>query len=244
MAMRDSHRMFLQGFMSHGILIARDVRKLYKTSCARFNEPHPDEGLAEFVKVINAAIKPIHLEIRKAISEDTGSHCYGLVNTRESEITKLASDYTVNELEFFKKMIEAIVESDTGTISTIDSLNLVHQVDKMAKKEAEFLLKKLERENWLNKNAEGVYSLSPRSLLELEQYLFDQYPESTVQCNMCKRICVQGQDCTECPVKLHKHCANTYFNKMEIKRCPGQNCNQCWIHETGTSSKNKGVLLF
>lgn len=35
--MRDSHRMFLQGFMSHGILIARDVRKLYKTSCARFN---------------------------------------------------------------------------------------------------------------------------------------------------------------------------------------------------------------
>jgi len=32
------------------------------------------------VKVINAAIKPIHLEIRKAISEDTGSHCYGLVS--------------------------------------------------------------------------------------------------------------------------------------------------------------------
>ena len=40
MPMRDSHRMFLQGFMSHGILMARDVRKLYKTSCSRFKGNH------------------------------------------------------------------------------------------------------------------------------------------------------------------------------------------------------------
>ena len=37
MALRDSHRLFLQSFMSHGILASKDVRKLYEQACERFN---------------------------------------------------------------------------------------------------------------------------------------------------------------------------------------------------------------
>ena len=44
----------------------------------------PDDSslskLAQFVSVINANIKPFHLEIKKAISEENGSHWYGLVS--------------------------------------------------------------------------------------------------------------------------------------------------------------------
>ena len=40
MALRDSHRLFLQKFMSHGILASKDVRELYEQACERFGGEH------------------------------------------------------------------------------------------------------------------------------------------------------------------------------------------------------------
>ena len=36
MALRDSHRLFLQSFMSRGILPSKEVRQLYQQACERF----------------------------------------------------------------------------------------------------------------------------------------------------------------------------------------------------------------
>ena len=39
-------------------------------------------NLAMLVEVINMNVKPINLEIRKAISEETGAHFYALVSAQ------------------------------------------------------------------------------------------------------------------------------------------------------------------
>ncbi|KAK2176673.1 hypothetical protein NP493_647g00000 [Ridgeia piscesae] len=233
MALRDSHRLFLQSFMSRGILPSKEVRQLYQQACERFGEASDLGRLAEFVNRINIKISPLHLQIKKGINEVTAAQYYGLVNTAESDITRLSSTYTVNELEFYKKIIESIVDSDDGVMSSTDALNLTSQLEKkMLKKDAEDLISKFERDNWLELNPKGEIALSTRAILELDQYIQNQYPNLAVKCNMCHRLCLQGETCSRCDVKLHFSCAERYFDKQEKHHCPSSACNAPWPQDS------------
>ncbi|KAI8501563.1 Non-structural maintenance of chromosomes element 1 [Branchiostoma belcheri] len=123
-AMTDAHRMFLQSIMTHGALKAREVKALYKKCCETFNRPVEHENLGKFVNEINHHVGPFSMMIQKGVSEEDGVQYYALVNMMESDITHLASDYTETELEFFKKVLDLIVDSDTGVASSTDVLNL------------------------------------------------------------------------------------------------------------------------
>ncbi|XP_050400332.1 non-structural maintenance of chromosomes element 1 homolog [Patella vulgata] len=237
--LRDSHRLFLQSFMSRSVLDAKEVKTLYKSCCEKFNEEYitqEDERrlqLAEFVIVINNSIKPFHMEIKKGLSEDNGTNCYCLVSTSDTAITKMASDYTATELEYFKKLIELVVESDVGYIGSVEALNLTESLTntkKMSKTDAENLLKRMKADRWLILN-EGQVSLSTRTILELDMYITDTYPEAAKICELCKKLCLKGQMCEECGVKLHVHCASRIFSKQNQRKCLGQRCNAEWVHE-------------
>lgn len=238
MALRDSHRLFLQSFMSHGILITKDVRQLYVQACEQFGEPSDLRRLAEFVNTINSKISPLHLQIKKGINEVTTAQYYGLVNTAESDITRLSSTYIVNELELYKKIIESIVDSDNGLLSSTDALNLTSQLEKkMLKKDAEDLISKFERDNWLEINVNGEIALSTRAILELDQYIQAQYPNLAVKCNMCHRLCLQGETCKRCDVKLHFSCAGRYLDRQEHPHCPSSACNAPWPRDARRPSQ-------
>ncbi|XP_064605105.1 non-structural maintenance of chromosomes element 1 homolog [Liolophura sinensis] len=232
--MENSHRMFLQAFMSRGILDAKDVIKLFQLVCDRCNEPVPESAderkrrLAELVITINTAIKQFSLEIRKGVSEDNGANYYCLINIQESPITRMASDYTPNELEFFKKIVGSIVASETGTIGSTDALNLTNQLGKkMSKEAAQDMLRRMIRDNWMTL-VDGQYGMATRALLELEQYIREQYPNLATLCNLCKKLCLQCQTCEQCNTKLHRACAARFFNQKKDVRCPGINCNAVW----------------
>ena len=47
----------------------------------------PDD-LRDFVHAINEKIKPIHIEIKKGVSEHDGSNYFILINTLENEMTR------------------------------------------------------------------------------------------------------------------------------------------------------------
>ncbi|KAL3869497.1 hypothetical protein ACJMK2_042171 [Sinanodonta woodiana] len=232
--MTDSHRLFLQAFMSRGILDAKEVKSLFRTSCEKFktfiadNEEERRHQLTEFVITINNNIKPFHMEIKKGVSEEDGSNYYGLVNISESSITLLASDFTTNELDLFKKLVESIVDSDTGSVGSTDAINLVETLDKkMTRNDAQELLKKLESNKWI-KVMNGQVSLATRAILELEQYIFDMFPAIATRCNMCKKLCLKGQSCDSCPVRLHFHCASKFFSRQEVPKCPASDCKSPW----------------
>ncbi|XP_060085662.1 non-structural maintenance of chromosomes element 1 homolog [Ylistrum balloti] len=242
MSMRDSHRLFLQSFMSRGLLDAKEVRLLFRTVCLKFNEPTAAKEedrklqLLDFVRTINMKIRPFHMEIKKGVSEDEGVSYYCLVCTNESAITKLASDYTQSELEFFKKLVDQIVDNE-GEIGSTAAVNIVDKLDKnmkkMTRQDAQSLLQRLESAKWIIiHKGTGIVSLSTRCLLELEQYILDVYgaEDENLKCNMCNKLCVKGQSCDNCQTKLHLHCASRFFQNKDNPRCPNKTCGTSWPH--------------
>ncbi|ESO87581.1 hypothetical protein LOTGIDRAFT_127737 [Lottia gigantea] len=233
--LNSSHRRFLQSFMSRSVLDAKDVKHLYKNECEVYSsvEEESRRNFTEFVITVNNSIKPFHMEIKKGFSEEDGTNYYCLVSTSDTGITKLASEYTPTELEYYKKLIETIVETEEGYIGSMEALNLVEHLTKtkkMTKTDAENLLQRLQESKWVTvKN--GEISLSTRTILELEMYIKDTYPEITKLCEICKKLCIKGQSCDDCGVKLHIRCATNIFSKQTQRKCPGQNCNAAWVHD-------------
>lgn len=244
-AMKDSHRMFIQSFMSKGILNATDVRSLYRKCCEQYNDianSQEDERkrLQEFVMLINNNIRQFEMEIKKGVSETDGSSFYGMVNTTETSITLLASRYTKDELEFFKKLVELIVDSDTGTVGSIDAVNIADSINRMSKNDAEELLEKFQHDKWIEKTGDtGRYYLATRAVIELEQYIFDMYPALALRCNMCKKLCLQGDSCTQCNTKLHFHCGMKYFHGQQELKCPNADCRAPWTNGVERYNRNK-----
>lgn len=199
-AMRDSQRLFLQMFMSQGMLGKDDVGDSFKEACTRFGEQallektKVWENIVECIRVINVNIRDLQLEIKRAVDEFTGDYYYVLVSKFDSPLAKLSPEFTNEELDLFKKLMESICTSDSGTLTSSDALNLTDQIDKqkrLSKADAEKFYARLEREKWLMKQPRGRYYLSARTIAEFEPYILDQF--AVTKCNMCQKLCVQGQ---------------------------------------------------
>ncbi|KAK7501082.1 hypothetical protein BaRGS_00007567 [Batillaria attramentaria] len=241
-AMTPAHQMFLQAFMARGLLNSKEVKDLFRKSLELNDVQVPESEeerkrqLVKFIRTISDHVSPFHLDIRKGVSEDDGTNFYCLVNNVENHITKMASDYSSSELDFFKKLVEQIVEND-GAIGSTAALNIVTQDKKLTKNDAQDLLLRLENDRWIMQK-EGKVSLSIRSILELDQYIQDVYPDSVKKCNVCKQICLKGQMCEDCGVKIHIHCAIRFFHRQENPRCPDQDCGAQWTHPVPSPSKS------
>uniref|UniRef100_A0A2D4GVJ1 Non-structural maintenance of chromosomes element 1 homolog n=3 Tax=Micrurus TaxID=8634 RepID=A0A2D4GVJ1_MICCO len=168
------------------------------------------------------------MEIRKGSAEDSGETYLALVNLAETDITKMASDFSKNELEVFKKTLDLILMSGNGFASSIEILNLADQLKPMKKVEVERVVQQLVQRKWLCEK-EGEYSLHIRSILELEQYIFRHYPESARKCHICHSLSVQNQVCEACGIVLHCSCLSKCFQAQPEPRCP--HCKQFWPHQ-------------
>ncbi|XP_039347103.1 non-structural maintenance of chromosomes element 1 homolog isoform X3 [Mauremys reevesii] len=152
--MTDGHRRFLQVLMSHGIMEGSVARTLHRDCCEIHKVYYAHDKLDDFINVVNIHLQPFFMQIRKGMSEDDGRTYYALVNLAETEITKMASDYTENELELFRKTMDVIIISESGFASSTDILNLADQLKtkKMKKKEAEQVLQNLVQDKWLSES--------------------------------------------------------------------------------------------
>uniref|UniRef100_A0A0B6ZPW6 Non-structural maintenance of chromosomes element 1 homolog n=2 Tax=Arion vulgaris TaxID=1028688 RepID=A0A0B6ZPW6_9EUPU len=222
----EKRKMFLQCFLSQGILNAREVKNLLKKCDVQVDSK---EEMAKYVQNANASIAFVNLEIKKGIQEEDGASFYCLVNTVETSISRMLSTYSPNELELFKKLIEQIVETEDGKIGSLAALSLTEKLDKrMGKEEAQNFLERLEKDKWIKKESDGKISLSVRSIVELDQYLKDMYQEVIKMCYICTKICLLGEICPKCGIKIHKKCAQTLFDNRTEKKCPDRHCRALW----------------
>uniref|UniRef100_A0A8D0KFJ5 Non-structural maintenance of chromosomes element 1 homolog n=1 Tax=Salvator merianae TaxID=96440 RepID=A0A8D0KFJ5_SALMN len=227
--MSDAHRQFVQALLARGIVERPEAGKLHQWCCERHHVYYAHDKLDDFINVVNIQLQPLSMEIRKGLAEEDGRPCYALVNLAETDITKLACDYTESELELFKKTMDLIVLSGNGFASSTEILNLADQLKpkKMKKMEAEQVLQTWVQEKWLLEK-EGEYTLHTRSILELEPYILRHYPDSARKCHVCHRLCIQGQLCEDCGITLHLPCLAKYFRAQAEPRCP--QCKQFWPH--------------
>ncbi|XP_062956386.1 non-structural maintenance of chromosomes element 1 homolog isoform X2 [Cynocephalus volans] len=228
--MTDVHRRFLQLLMTHGVLEERDVKRLQKHCYEVHDRNATVEKLEDFINNINSVLESLYIEIKKGVTEDDGRPFYALVNLATTSVSKMATDFAENELDLFRKALELIIDSETGFASSTNILNLVDQLKgkKMRKKEAEQVLQKFVQNKWLIEK-EGEFTLHGRAILEMEQYIWETYPDATKMCNICHRLLIQGQSCETCGIRMHLPCVAKYFQSNPEPHCP--HCNDYWPHE-------------
>lgn len=229
--MRESQRLFLRSLMSKQFLSEKETRNMYRKACNAFGDDGAPENFVNFVEAVNKNLRSLDMEIRQGISEDSGAVHYGLVNTAEDEHSKMATDFSPNEITFFKKVMDAIVTSTDGTVSSLEAMNIGPDLEKRINiTRAEELLRRLVKDQWMSEST-GSYSLGPRAMLELHPYLKRVYEDDIVDCMMCHTIAIKGQCCTQCDGKIHKRCAARYFQGRAQKNCPNPHCGAVWMHQ-------------
>ncbi|CAN9510111.1 unnamed protein product [Ophioblennius macclurei] len=230
--MEDSHRRFLQAMMINGVIDQHGAKTLYRQCCEIHKTHYAADKLESFIETINSKLQPLFMQIRKGMSEDDGNQYYVLVNTAETDITRMSSDYADNELELFRKTMDLIVSSENGKASSTDILNSTDTMTskKLKKSDTEHLLKRLVADKWLNEN-QGEYTLSTRCIIEMEPYIRAMYQDQVKMCRICHNFAFQCQICDNptCGIKIHNPCVARYFKGRVEPRCPA--CDDFWPHE-------------
>ncbi|CAG8722183.1 4646_t:CDS:2 [Dentiscutata erythropus] len=263
MTYTNAHRLFVQASMSERFFTEAKAIDMYTKACSanngscfsqEFDLPAPEE-FQEFISTINQKLNLVDMEFRRSHDEDDGNPVWALVNTNGDEIAKLATEYSPAEISYFKRLIELIVTADDDAFSA-SSIMALKEASKiktqLSKSAAEILLQRFVDDKWLVQSQSGKYSMSQRTILELQAYLKDEFEEYLIECTLCYDIVTKGQRCDvlECKSRFHHHCARRFFSSQNEKVCPA--CKIAWKSSNivgeplriseGSSRRNKRAI--
>ncbi|KAL0946997.1 hypothetical protein HGRIS_013142 [Hohenbuehelia grisea] len=237
----DVQKLFLQSLLSRPFVSATLAQTIWarcvaavKAADPTLQIQHSSNRLAwdDFVARINVDLNGLDLEFKNLHDENTGREMYCLVNLKGDDVAQLATDYTPNEIAFFKAILEQIMLAphESYCISSLAALREVSNLkSSMTKTQGELLLSSFVAKGWLHKTKRGRYTLSTRTELELLQYLKSTYPEEVLDCNVCDKIITRGIACpnADCQNRMHFHCFATY--RRQKGTCP--DCTTDWPRE-------------
>ncbi|KAJ6496618.1 Nse1 non-SMC component of SMC5-6 complex-domain-containing protein [Mycena vitilis] len=238
---KDVQRLFLQAVLSRGVLSGKLAQTLWAKSKdavmaadENLDIPHSDarEEWDAFVAKVNEALDPLDLEFRHSQEETMhGREMYAIVNRKGDEVAQMATDYTPGEIAFFKAIVEQIMlaprESfSMSSLAALREISALKPKSNMSKTQAEVVLGSFVAKGWLLKSKRGRYSLSTRTLLELEPYLKSTYPEEIIECVICSEIMTKGVACptANCKVRIHYHC----YTKWMVRNHQCTTCKSDW----------------
>ena len=123
----NTHRSFLQGMLSRGAVTEESAREIYRQAAEAASPSHgassqpgaahsglicentdlstETQDFSAFVSTINKRLKPLSLELATVRMESSGEKWVGVVNRAQDAASKLATTYTLAELEFFRKAV-------------------------------------------------------------------------------------------------------------------------------------------
>lgn len=196
----NSNRAFLQAFLARNTLTYETSKPLLAAifSASEGQEVLPNDitqdDFASYVSAANTALSPLDLEIRSTFHQVSRDRVYALVNATSDEGIKLATGYSVEEIAFVKRVLDAMFEGGNNSwkreamcVGSMDALRLNKVTGGgqtpgaasvgLSMRDAESVMANLVDEGWLEKSTKGFYSLSPRALMELRGWLVDTYNE-------------------------------------------------------------------
>ncbi|KAI1376938.1 Nse1 non-SMC component of SMC5-6 complex-domain-containing protein [Hypoxylon crocopeplum] len=223
------------------------------------------EDFESFVSAASAAVSPFDMEIRSATHQVTKERVYALVNTTSDPVTQLATLHSAEEIAFVRRVIDAMFdkynsprmevlcldgmqanklrtaprneENNNENAAREDGQGATQSLKGLKSSEVEQVMHSMVDEGWFERSREGFYSLSPRALMELRQWLVDAYndPDAAAGewqrikfCEACREIVTIGQRCAErdCCVRLHDICQEAFWKSRREEKCP--RCKREW----------------
>jgi len=240
---KDVQRLFLQAVFSRGVISVKLAQALWAKSIEAVKAADESLDIAysgeraaweAFVTNVNNALNHLDFEFAHLQDEITGRDMYALVNRKGDEIAQMATDYTPFEIAYFKAIVEQIMLAprecySISSMAALREVTMLKSKSNMSKTQAEVVLGSFVANGWLLKSKRGRYSLSTRTLMELNPYLKSTYPGEYVECTICMDIMTRGIAChtPNCKTRLHYHCFSNF--RKNHHTCP--TCSANWPRE-------------
>ncbi|QIW95686.1 hypothetical protein AMS68_001204 [Peltaster fructicola] len=266
-----THRAFLQAFLARQVMTFVDAQAVLSTILTARDPNRPMQpgditrnDFDGYVQALNDAISPFDLEIRSTRHQQTHDEVHALVNTTSDAFTQMSTVQTADEIAFVRRVLDAMFEryntmhAEIMAITATQALKLAKLPQEESRRDsgtgtstaaaltqsqAESVLENMLSEGWFERSRAGFYSLTPRALMELREWLADTYNEPPAEdgeddeevqikirtCKACREIVTVGQRCPrrECLGRLHMHCAGRMFRAQNNQQiCP--ECKTPW----------------
>lgn len=211
------HKKFLQYMLYKRMPTKQDVGNVHK-------KLFPDKELSDMkdtIALCNSQIKDMSLDIQEVRCEVTGTVHYSLIPIVNHSFFKYSSAYTVQELEYFRDILNMIVTSQNGYMQSIDLLNSCTNISKF---DCQNLIQRFIDDKYLMEKAPGQICLTPLAIAEFEPLLKEQLGDQLNTCDLCRKICVFGFMCVGCQSKFHNYCQQRWIKKRSL--CP--KCGNDW----------------
>lgn len=178
-----------------------------------------------------------------AMFEENNSRTREIMAVKKMRATQLAKAPTRNRQSQAATQIDA-EEEPTQADANVKSINHA---------DCERVLQTLVSQGFFQVSRQLYYSLAPRGLLELRNYLKETYNEPPAEdddeeiepvirirdCEGCQEIVTIGLRCDnrDCGVRWHSRCANQFFGGQQegARRCP--KCKTDWTGNTYVGEK-------
>ncbi|SOV03329.1 uncharacterized protein UDID_06554 [Ustilago sp. UG-2017a] len=231
---------WLQSLLSHRIVPESFAKHLYQRCCAVAQYPYSESAYRSMVDEASKQLSMVDLEIRSSREQVSGKRMLALVNTKNDNVIQNATRYSPLEISFIKKLVEEIFKArrEAYSIPALEAVRLGSKLrTHMTRDATEELLKNLVDHRWIDYSADGIYTLSTRSLLELGNYLQNEFGDEYFHtCTHCKDLVTLGIGCGRkkhgCNIRYHLHCArSTIASAVDdddaLLRIAGFSCPAC-----------------
>ncbi|KAF9453211.1 hypothetical protein P691DRAFT_695193, partial [Macrolepiota fuliginosa MF-IS2] len=243
----DVNKLFLQAMLSRGVVPEKLARKIWQKCIEAVNAVDPskqirssnnDDAWHHFLNTINHSLDKLELALRPKRDQRTGQAVYSIVNLKGDAIAQMATDYTPAEITYFKAIVEQIMlaprhKYSVSSFVALREVSMIKPKSNITKSQAEAVLTTFVARGWLVKSKDGRYSLSGRSLLELQPYLQTNYADQIITCSLCEEILTTGIACSheDCKCRMHPHCFKRYSRARTNGPLPCKNCSKEWPRE-------------
>ena len=194
---------------------------------------------------INKKISPFDQKIIKYHYGLNSLYYYCFISTAKTSISKMQNVYSEQELDYFKLIINKVIENTEVFITPRDALNLSAEVpNKLLKIRAQFLLDKWLCSHYFFKNTDDKIYLGPKILNEFKELFQGQEIEYIKCCSLCDDIAIwvilnlltmtifikivlfQGTRCYKCNTIFHDACIQKFL--VRSTKCPS--CNDTFAN--------------
>ncbi|ORZ40213.1 hypothetical protein BCR44DRAFT_124365 [Catenaria anguillulae PL171] len=241
----DLQRVYIQSQMYKPFMREEEALAIYEQACLALGMPYRPDDFPGFLTNINQALDQLNLSIRqeKHHSRDI-SYCL-LINEEADELSKLATTLTPPQIGVFRTLVNKILDSPQGQLTSMDVLNTVPSTLMTKAVFEKTVLHKLVAEGWLEETTRGNYTVGIRTLVELKKFIEEGHPDLD-RCLHCENVAIIKIECQtpDCNATYHRRCLEERKNRAGA-RLPCGKCQQpimipadVYSSTTGSSSRS------
>lgn len=191
----DIHRAIVQTIMNQGAYEEKDFVKIFTQLCRQFELEEeevprlPAESLQRVIDQINTKISRFDQKIVKFQHGLNLFDYYVFCSTAKTSVSRMQNFFSEDELDFFKRLLNKVIDSEDLCISPLAALNLqTNSTGKVNQLRAQKLLECFISYGYFVAQENSMIYLGPKALVEFKDMLQTMELPFLRSCVLCEDI--------------------------------------------------------